>query len=101
MPVLIKEHFNRWYSLRSYYMAITVSDIPFQVKCYNLIVFNEDQLLIIRTYFDYFIISFDVPLNRGVKEKALVKSKIAFCSYIIFDFLMYCCFPLQLSIDNE
>lgn len=30
MPVLIKENFNRWYSLRSYYMAITVSDIPFQ-----------------------------------------------------------------------
>lgn len=32
MPVLVKENFNRWYSLRSYYLAITLSDIPFQVR---------------------------------------------------------------------
>lgn len=32
MPVLLKENFNRWYSLRAYYCAITISDIPFQVS---------------------------------------------------------------------
>lgn len=36
MPVLLKENFNRWYSLRSYYLAITISDIPFQVSLHQL-----------------------------------------------------------------
>lgn len=39
MPVLLKENFNRWYSLRSYYLAITVSDMPFQVFYHDLFSF--------------------------------------------------------------
>ncbi|XP_018331815.1 ATP-binding cassette sub-family G member 4 [Agrilus planipennis] len=31
MSILIKEHFNRWYSLKMYYTAVTLVDIPVSV----------------------------------------------------------------------
>lgn len=31
MSILIKEHFNRWYSLKMYYTALTLVDIPVSV----------------------------------------------------------------------
>ncbi|GLV37364.1 uncharacterized protein CBL_10669 [Carabus blaptoides fortunei] len=36
MSILIKEHFNRWYSLRTYYAAVTLVDIPISVFCCGL-----------------------------------------------------------------
>lgn len=32
MPIISKEHFNKWYSLKSYYVAKTLADIPVQVS---------------------------------------------------------------------
>lgn len=32
MTILIKEHFNRWYSLKAYYFAMTVVDLPITVS---------------------------------------------------------------------
>lgn len=32
LPIIVKEHFNQWYSLGAYYLAVTFADIPIQVK---------------------------------------------------------------------
>lgn len=33
LPIVTREHFNRWYSLRAYYIAMTLADAPIQTGC--------------------------------------------------------------------
>ena len=33
LSIIKREHFNRWYSLRAYYVAMTLADFPIQVAC--------------------------------------------------------------------
>lgn len=33
LPIVTREHFNRWYSLQAYYTALTLADAPIQAAC--------------------------------------------------------------------
>lgn len=38
MPIVAREHFNRWYSEKAYYFALTFTDFPLQFVCVLLFV---------------------------------------------------------------
>lgn len=33
LPIVTREHFNRWYSIKAYYFAVTFADLPLQFVC--------------------------------------------------------------------
>lgn len=38
LPIVTREHFNRWYSIKAYYFALTFADLPLQILCVFLFV---------------------------------------------------------------
>ncbi|CAG9859722.1 unnamed protein product [Phyllotreta striolata] len=59
MSILIKEHFNRWYSLKMYYTSVTLVDIPLSILCcfvFTVIIyFMTDQPFETVRFFMFFI----------------------------------------------
>ncbi|XP_055387356.1 ATP-binding cassette sub-family G member 4 [Condylostylus longicornis] len=61
MNILLKEHFNRWYSLKSYYAAVSLLDLPLSTFCcliFTIIIyFLSDQPLEMFRFVMFFAIS--------------------------------------------
>ncbi|CAK9803155.1 ATP-binding cassette subfamily G member 4 [Anthophora plagiata] len=61
MSILLKEHFNRWYSLKAFYTALTLVDLPISIFCcliFTVIVyFITSQPLEIARFLMFFSIS--------------------------------------------
>lgn len=61
MDILVKEHFNRWYSLKAFYMTITIVDLPLSILCCLLctiiIYFMSSQPMEVTRFSMFFVIS--------------------------------------------
>lgn len=61
LPVIKREHFNRWYSFTAYYTSLMLADLPFQILCtmvYIIITyFLTSQPLEISRFTAFFIIN--------------------------------------------
>lgn len=61
MNILLKEHFNRWYSLKAFYTAVNVIDIPLSVFCClifsGIVYLMTSQLLELSRFMMFFAIS--------------------------------------------
>ncbi|XP_076649341.1 ATP-binding cassette sub-family G member 4 [Halictus rubicundus] len=66
LPIITREHFNRWYRLPSIYIANKVADFPIQfvaISMYILIVYYmSDQLLELRRFCLYVLMCFAISM---------------------------------------
>ncbi|XP_011865692.1 PREDICTED: ATP-binding cassette sub-family G member 4 isoform X2 [Vollenhovia emeryi] len=70
MSILVKEHFNRWYSLKAFYTAITVIDVPISITCcilFSIIIYlmSAQPLEIIRFCMFAFICLLIMFIGQG------------------------------------
>ncbi|XP_076484142.1 ATP-binding cassette sub-family G member 4 isoform X4 [Bombus vancouverensis nearcticus] len=104
LPITMREHFNRWYKLHSFYLANKLADIPIQftaISLYILIVYYmSDQLLELQRFCLYTLMCFAVSMvaqtfgllvGTGMK----VQHGMIFGPLMILPFLIFSGFFVQ------
>ncbi|GAB0089085.1 ATP-binding cassette sub-family G member 1 [Sergentomyia squamirostris] len=106
LPIIKREHFNRWYSLKAYYVAMTLADVPVQVVCvflYTLITYlmTSQPLEIYRFVLFSFIclVVCFVAQSIGLLIGSLfsVKNGAIFGPFFICPFLIFSGFFIHLT----
>lgn len=106
LPVIKREHFNRWYSARAYFLSLTLADIPIQVFCtviYILITyFMTSQPLEFARFTGFFFVNLlvcFVAQGLGLLCGSIfnVKYGCIFGNFFITPFLIFSGFFIQLK----
>lgn len=106
LPILMREHFNRWYKLRSFYLANKFADIPVQLTAtciYTLIVyFMSDQILEAKRLVLFILMCFIVSLvaqaiGRIVGASLTVQNGVIFGPLAILPFTIFSGFFVHLN----
>lgn len=106
LPIVMREHFNRWYKLRSFYLANKLADFPVQIAAattFTLIVYlMTGQLLEFRRFFLYIsvciivsLVAQNVGLILGIGLD--VQNGVIFGPLIILPFMIFSGFFVHLN----
>lgn len=92
MGILLKEHFNRWYSLKAYYVSVTLLDLPISVIKMEMKkkISPNYQLWFLMAYFVLFSPSFRlhfISFHSNLESKMLNGKQLIGCG--VFTVLIY------------
>jgi ATP-binding cassette, subfamily G (WHITE), member 1 len=110
LPVIKREHFNRWYSFTAYYTSLILADIPFQILCTSLYILITyiltSQPLEWSRFAGFFIINLlcsFVAQGLGMVVSSLfsVKYGCIFGNFFICPFLIFSGFFVQMNHAHQ
>ncbi|XP_011299281.1 ATP-binding cassette sub-family G member 4 [Fopius arisanus] len=106
LPVIIREHFNRWYKLRSFYFANKFADLPIQITAvllYTIILYlmtgqiaeGRRFLLLLLCYIAVSLVAQLIGLICGIVLS--IKYGVIFGPFFIMPFVLFSGFLVHLT----